>query len=147
MARYTFQEASFDLPDLSFVDRTIHVLSVPMEGVSGAELGVFVHRAALPDGVDLRTLARAEIDQENRSLLAFSVLQVSEGSTPAGPLVDVATQWRGPNGMVFQRLGFVAVGRVWLLVGVNAPVDARAQVDQVFSRLVETLTPSSVEGG
>jgi len=91
MATYTFQEATIDLPDLGFVDRTIHVASIPIETVSDGDGdgdgdgGVFVHRAEHPEGIDLRAIARVEIYQENRSLLAFAVLSVAEINTRVRP--------------------------------------------------------------
>ena len=146
MATYTFQEAIIDLPDLGFVDRTIHVASIPIEAVSDGEVGIFVHRAEHPERVDLRAIARAEIEQENTSLLAFAVLNVSEIDTRVGPAVHVATQWRGLDGMGFQRLGFNSLGPVWLLVGVNAASAERARADAAFARLRDTLTPTGFGG-
>jgi hypothetical protein len=136
MGTYYANEAAFDLPDLGFVDRTINVLEATTDA---GEIGMFVHRSSLPPGKSLRQIMTEQLAQEHRALAAHAILFEREATVAGSPAFQVGTQWRGKKIMVYQHLAFVALHDVWLLIGVNAPVERSDAADAVMDHILRTF--------
>jgi hypothetical protein len=134
---YYVNEAAFELPDLAFADRTVNVLEATTP--EGGEVGVLIARTTLPAGTSLRDVVDAHQDQERRTLRAWAVVSERDGEIDGAPLVEVAIQWRGDDGMVYQRQAHVGLSDQVMLVVVNGPLEDRAACDACMDRVLGSM--------
>lgn len=137
MPRYTTNEATFELPDLPLRDRTVQMFEVSLP--DGAELGLLVCRAPLPDGKSLREVVEAHVAEEALKLGGFKILEEREGLWGGAPAIEVCARWRNEGEVLYQRQAHLACGELWLLFGTTAPLSVRRDVDAVFDRLLASL--------
>jgi hypothetical protein len=138
MTLYYLNEAVLDLPDLGFVDSTIHGLEAKTP--SDATLGVLVHRRPVDAGATLRELVDENVALNGRRLRAFIV--ESDRPTLVGGLPGfvLATRWRHEKRENVQLQAHVLVAQAWMIFAVSAPLDERAACEETFRTLLETLT-------
>jgi hypothetical protein len=136
MATFYVNEAAFELPEIGFVDRTVNVLEAT---TSDGEIGVFVHRQPLAPGATLRQIMTEQLEQERRSLAGHAIVFDREAEVDGVAAILVGTRWRGEQIMVYQELAFVALQEVWLLIGVNAPVEKSEIAGEVMAHVLATM--------
>lgn len=136
MATYYTNEGAFDLPD-GFADKSVHTFSRPLDG--GGEIGVVVARARLPKGNTLEQMVVGHVEQEAKTLRAFSVVERRPGEVAGVIAIDVSSRFRDGAAMAYQRqLHFVAYGQ-WMLIGVTSPLVARGDCDEMLAHVVSTF--------
>lgn len=136
MSTFYVNEAAFDLPDIGFIDQTVHVLEAVTE--SGT-VGMFMHRAPLPADKSLREMAAGQLEHERRTLTGHGVLFESEAEVGGAPALRFGTRWRGEKHMVYQHLAFIALADTWLLLGVNAAMEHRDMADKVMEHVLASF--------
>jgi hypothetical protein len=136
---FFMNEASFDLPDLGFTDRTITHL---VDAVPGApDVVMRVERWPLPVGKSLRQLAAELSATATKGLRDYKVLAEREGAGAGLPALDVAARWRTADGSpIYTRRLHVAQGSTWLVVVCEAPLSERDRCDANADRIAATLT-------
>jgi hypothetical protein len=137
MAIYYVNEASFELPDLQVVDRTVHVLELGGGALPG--LGLMLARAPFPVGKSLRDMVKAHTDQERLTLRSWSLLFEREGDLDGQPMIELGTRWRSEGGMVYQRQVHVGLDDVVLLLVGNGPLEERERTDAHVDRALATM--------
>ncbi len=77
MTTYLFNEAQFDLPEVSrLIDRSRQFLELETE--DGSKISLVIARAPAKEGDVLRTVVEAGIAEQRRLLRAFTVLSAKE---------------------------------------------------------------------
>lgn len=137
MATYYVNEASFELPDLEVVDRTVHVLELGGGAIPG--LGLMLARSTLPVGKSLRDVVTAHREHERRSLRSWSLLFEREGEIDDQPMIELGTRWKSEAGMVYQRQAHIGIDEVVLLLVGNGPLEERERTDAHVTLALSTL--------
>jgi len=148
MASYYMNEAGFELPERTFVDKTIHGLeATPAEG---GTLAVFVHRRPIKresaGGSDieqegpLRELVDENIALNLKRLSAFAVVEDTAASVGGLPGFVLRTRWR-QNKLTFCQLqAHVIFEGVHMIFAVGAPLTEEPACDETFDSILQTLT-------
>ena len=137
MRTYHVDEASFELPNLEVADRTVNVLELGGGAVPG--LGLLVARSPFPVGKTLREVVGVHVEQERRSLRAWSLLFERDIEVEGQPAIELGTRWRGDSGMVYQRQAHIGLPDIVLLLVGNAPLEERATCDAYMDHVLWTL--------
>lgn len=137
MAQYFMNEGVFDLPDLGFQDKTVHLFSAPLEGRS--EIGLVVCRARIARGKTLREVVRAHLASEAKNLRAFTIVEESDLEVAGAEALSVASRYRNEGEMAYQRqVHLVAFGQ-WILFGATAPLRDRDACDRCLGEVVSSF--------
>jgi hypothetical protein len=132
-------DAAFDAPGLSR-DWTEHRLGLGARSNGGERAVLLVHRTEVDRGADVVELARQNVRQATAELGGYRVLDERRRETRQGiPLVDVAAEWRGSEGVVYTRQAHLVVDGAWLVFAVNGDETTRAACDAAIERLVTTF--------
>ncbi|MBL9023023.1 MAG: DcrB-related protein [Myxococcales bacterium] len=137
MATYFVNEASFQLPDAEFIDKTVNVLET--RTASGGELGIVMSRTRMPREKTLRQMVDEHIAEEKRALRAYAVLFEREIQVANVPAIEVGVRWRIDSGMVYHRHVHVAVWDTYLLVSTNTALQEQAICDMVMDQVLQTF--------
>jgi hypothetical protein len=137
MATYYIDEAAFELPHLSVVDRTVHAIEL------GPDLGLLLARRPFPTGRSLREDVAAYIDDERGRLRAFSLLHERAIEVAGRPALDLGVRWKSASGMIYQRQAHIALGDLVLLLMGQGPLEHREQIDGHVELALETTTTRS----
>lgn len=138
MAAYYMNEGVFDLPDLGFVDRTVHVFEADLPE-DDDEIGVIVVRTRIPAEKSLRDLVSAHVTNEAKRLAGFSLIEERETQRAGVPAIEVSSRWRHEGKVVYQKQAHLAAYDMWLLFGVSAPLKDRATCDDALERILTSL--------
>lgn len=134
MATYYFNEASFQLPEAEFVDKTVNILEA--KTASGGELGIVMSRTRMPQGKTLDQMVAEHIAEEKRALRAYAVLFQQEIQIANVPAIEVGVKWRLESGMVYHRQAHVAAWDTYLLVSANTSLEEREVCDMVMDQIL-----------
>jgi hypothetical protein len=134
MANYYINEAAFALPEMAFVDRTVHLLEAKLPG--GDALGVIVMRRRMEEGKTLRELVEGYVATDVKRLVGFTVLDETEATVAGAPAILLCSRWRHEGSVLYQRQAHVAVDWMWMLFAVTGPFAERAVCDEAFEGLV-----------
>jgi hypothetical protein len=117
-------EAVFELPDLGFVDLTVHVLETmdPEDPFS-----ITVLRKALGPDVDLATAVAAHVDHQGRAMSRHRVLARRDIELGGVPGLELEVSWRHGAEQRYQLQAHLDVAGIWLLVTGTAPLDRQAE--------------------
>jgi hypothetical protein len=137
MATYFTNEGAFDLPEVGFVDRTVHLFELELE--QGGEVGLIVCRSKMPVGRTLRELVEAHVTHEAKKLGGFKILEERETSWAGLPAIEVCSRWRSEGKVVYQRQAHIAAAELWLLFGMTAPLDQREACDQLLDHVLSSF--------
>ncbi len=137
MALYYLNEAVLDLPDLGFVDSTIHGLEAKLP--KDRTLGVLVHRRPVEGGATLRSLVDENLALNARRLRAFVVESDREAPVGGLPGFLLCARWRHEQQEKVQLQAHVIVEQVWMIFAVSAPLEEREACEETFAKLLETL--------
>ena len=137
MASYYINEAAFTLPDLGFVDRTVHVLEARLPGDD--PLGLIVARQVVPAGKTLRQLVVEHLRSDARRLKGFVVIEELEIYVGRAAAIEVRSRWRHEGTVLYQRQAHLAASGSWLMFAMTAPLDQQAACDAALDQVLATL--------
>lgn len=132
--QFFMNEGVFELPEIPVVDKTVHLLKVPLGPAK--ELGLVVCRAVVKADRALEDVVRAHLEHEARSLRGFTVLGKSAAECAGYEAVDVASRYRLTDEMAYQRQVHALIGGLWMMFGVSGPLAERAACDELLSGVV-----------
>ncbi len=138
MANYYVNEAVFDLPERTFVDKTIHGLESTLPG--DKTLGVFVHRRPIEGEKSLRELVDENIALNEMRLHAFTVLDEAQADVGGLPCVLLRTRFRLQGTVFYQRQAHVVFEGKRMIFAVSGPLAEQAACDETFDSILETIT-------
>ncbi len=137
MGLYYSNEAVLDLPDLGFVDSTIHGLETKPAGDD--TLGVLVHRRPIHGDTSLRALVDENLELNGKRLHAFVVESDREAVVGGASGFLLCARWRRDQQENVQLQAHVLVERTWMIFAVSAPVTQRSACEETFATILETL--------
>ncbi len=135
--QFFMNEGVFDLPELPFVDKTVHLLKAPI--APGKELGLVVCRAVVKAERTLDEVVSAHLEHEARSLRGFTIVGKSAGECAGYEAVAVASKYRLTDEMAYQRQVHALIGGVWMMFGVTGPLADRAACDELLTGVVASF--------
>jgi hypothetical protein len=142
VSTYYLDEAAFTLPDLGFVDRTLHRLESPLPDADGASddpLGVEIRRLPIERGKRLRELVDGDIASTRAKVNGFMVLDEVSISLSGAPAILVRSRFRARDVAYCQLKAHAQLEATWLTVVVTGPYRERAACDEAFDRIVQSL--------
>jgi len=137
MAAYYTNEGAFDLPELGFVDRTVHVFEAPLGEED--ELGLIVCRTRMPAGKSLRDMVAAHVTEEAKKLGGYAILDERETSWAGVPAIEIASRWRHEGAPVYQRQAHLLANDKWLIFAMSAPLASRETCDRAMAHVLGTF--------
>ncbi len=138
MRAYHMNEASFDLPDGNFVDRTVTYLEGTAPG--GADVVLYVERQPFPAGRSLRELANNHVQDAKKRLRGYTIMGQRELEVLGLPALDLGVRWRSnKDELVYTRQVHLVLDSTWLIVAGEAPVADREFCDACVDRVLSTL--------
>ena len=139
MSAYYMNEATFDLPDVGYVDRTVTHLED--KAPSGIVVALMVERSPFPEGKTLREVATAHMTGTKKRLRGYTLL-LDQASEIAGvPAIEIAAQWRDTAGFVYSRQAHLVLGATLLLVAGETAIEERAFCDAYVEHVIASLRP------
>jgi hypothetical protein len=132
-------EASFDLPDAGFVDRTVTYLGG--KAPSGAECALMVERSPLPAGKSLRQAAAEHMTDCKKRLRGYALLFDRVTEIAGVPAVEIAARWRDDAGLVYSRQAHLVLGSTRLIVAGECPMEEKEFCDACVEHVLATLRP------
>jgi hypothetical protein len=137
MTTFYMNEASFDLPDAHFIDRTVTLL----EAVTprGATVTVLVQRLPIAVGKSLRDVVSEHLAWAAEKQRGFTVLSREEILLGGAPAIELTARWRDDHGMVFRREAHFTVGSRWLLLAGHSRFEEIDQVNHHFDHLLGSM--------
>lgn len=137
MPAYYMNDGAFHLPDVGFVDRTVHVFEAPLP--DDQELGLIVCRTKIPAGKSLRDLVAAHVKNEGARLHGYTVIDQRDTQVSGAPAIDVRSRFRHEGEVVYQRQAHVAAYGTWLLFAMSAPLATRDACDEHVDSILASL--------
>jgi hypothetical protein len=134
---FYMNEAVFELPEMGFVDHT--VTAIDAKTANGADIGIRVHRSALPGEKTLREIVDAHVAEATRSLPAYSLLWKRDATIADAGAIELGARWRGDDYMNYSRQAHFAVQGLWLLISVNTTLEEIDAADLAIDRVLSTL--------
>ncbi|HVY48404.1 MAG TPA: DcrB-related protein [Minicystis sp.] len=134
---YCTNDLAFALPELAWIDRTVHTLEAPTSNERTCSL--VVARAPLAPRDDLNALVTRALRRAGREKPEHELLRRTERTIAGRPGIDVAVRWRAPRSTLYGRQAHVTAGGVWLVFGITGSLEDAATCDHHLERLVETL--------
>ena len=130
-------DGAFHLPDVGFVDRTVHVFEAPLDGDD--ELGLLVCRTKIPPGKSLRDVVAAHVKHERARLGGYTILEERDAEYSGAPAIDVRSRFRHEGAVVYQRQAHLAAFGTWLLFAMSAPLAMREACDAHVDAILASL--------
>ena len=137
MATYFTNEGAFDLPDIGFTDRTVHLFDMPLE--NEGELGLIICRTKIPEGRSLRELVQAHVTHEAKKLVGYKIIEEREANWAGLPAIEISSRWRSAGKVVYQRQAHLAAPETWILFGMTAPLEERDACDRVLNHVLSSF--------
>jgi hypothetical protein len=137
MATYFMNEMAIDLPELGFVDRSIHDLDAALP--SGDVVGLLVVRHTLRPEESLREAVREHRVREATRLAGYTVLGDAETTAGGAPAVVLSTRWHNGHVAFYTREAHVARSGTWLIFAATTVLGAREGCDAYLDHLLSTL--------
>jgi hypothetical protein len=137
MAAYYTNEGAFDLPEVGFEDRTVHVFEAELRGED--ELGLIICRTKMPEGKSLRDVVAAHVTQEAKRLGGYSILEERETLRAGVPAIEVFSRWRHEGKVVYQRQAHLGAPGLWLLFAMSAPLADRDHCDRTMEHILTSF--------
>jgi hypothetical protein len=137
MSAYYMNEASFDLPDVGFVDRTVTYLEG--KAPSGVSVALMVERSRLPEGKSLRQMATAHMADGKKRLRGYSVLFERVTEIAGTDAIEMAARWRDDAGLVYSRQAHLVLGPTMLILAGESPIEEREFCDAFVEHVLASL--------
>jgi len=134
---YYMNEAVFEVPQQGFVDHTVTALNAITPG--GRDIGIRVHRSALPADKPLRVIVDEHVAEATRTLPAYALLWNRDAQIADAAAIELGARWRGEDSMNYSRQAHFAVQGLWLLVSVNAVLEDLEHADRAMEQVLSTL--------
>jgi hypothetical protein len=147
MPSYYVNEAMFVLPELGFVDHTLHRLELPQPGTEGTRegstpldpLGIEIRRVRMEPGKGLRELVDGDTAATQAKVNGFTILDQTEVAVSDAPAILLRARFRARDMAYYQLKAHVALDRTWMIFAVTAPFAERVRCDETFERMLESL--------
>jgi hypothetical protein len=139
MSIYYMNEAAFDLPDASFVDRTVTYLEG--KAPSGVPVVLLVERAPFPEGKSLRQAVTDVVKDAKKRLRKYEVLFEREAEMADQVAIELGVRWRDDDGVVYTRQTHFVLGSTLMTVAGEVPLEEREFCDAYVDHVVESLRP------
>jgi hypothetical protein len=139
MSAYYMNEASFDLPDVGYVDRTVTHLEG--KAPSGIIVALMVERSPFSGEKTLREAAEAHMNATRKRLRGYTLLLDREGEVAGVPAVEMAARWRDSAGYVYSRQAHLVLGGALLLVAGETAMEEQAFCDAYVEHVIASLRP------
>lgn len=130
-------DAAFDLPEASFVDRTITYLEG--KSPSGTDVVLMIERAPFPDGQTLRQAVAEAVRDARARLPRYEVLFEREADVAEGAALEVGARWRDEGGVVYTRQTHLVLGATLVSIIGEAPLEEREFCDAYIAHVVSSL--------
>lgn len=137
MPAYYLHDGAFHLPDVGFVDRTVHVFEAPQP--DGQRLELVVTRTKIPAGRSLRDVVAAHVSGEGDRLDGWAVLARADAEVSGAPAIDVRARFRRDGSVVYERQAHVAAYGAWLFFAMRAPIALREACDVHMDGLLASV--------
>lgn len=137
MGAFFMNEGVFDLPEVDFNDKTVHLLSTKIG--PDKEIGLVVCRNRIKGDRSLEDLVHAHLEHEARSLRGFAVLGRSDAECAGLPAVDVSSRYRLKEEMAYQRQVHVVFEATWMMFGATSPLADRGLCDELLTGVVSSF--------
>ena len=132
-------EASFDLPGVGFVDRTVTYLEG--KAPSGAAVVLMVERSPFPEGKSLRQAASAHVNDGKKRLRGYSLLFDRVSEIAGAPAIELGARWRDDAGLVYSRQAHLVLGPTLLIVAGESPMEEQEFCDAFVAHVLASLRP------
>lgn len=136
MATYFTNEGAFDLPEVGFTDRTVHLFEATDEA---GDLGLMIVRTNMPEGKSLRELVEAHIIDEAKKLGGFKILEQREAFWAGVPAIEICSRWRSDGQVMYQRQVHLAAQGLWLLFASTAPLAEQVACDKIMDHVLTSF--------
>jgi hypothetical protein len=137
MATYFTNEGAFDLPDVGFRDRTVHLFELELE--EGGEVGLIVCRSKMPPGKTLREIVEVHVTHEAKKLGGFKILDERDATWAGVPAIEVCSRWRSDGKVLYQRQTHMAIPDTWILFGLTGPIAEREGCDRMMDHVLSSF--------
>jgi hypothetical protein len=137
MATYFTNEGAFDLPEVGFVDRTVHLFELQLE--DGGEVGLIVCRTKMPPGKTLREVVEVHVTHEAKKLGGFKILEERDATWAGVPAIEVCSRWRSDGKVIYQRQAHLAASDTWILFGLTGPFTERDGCDRLMDGVLSSF--------
>ncbi len=137
MATYFTNEGAFELPEVGFVDRTVHLFELQLE--NGGEVGLIVCRSKMPPGKTLREIVEVHVTHEAKKLGGFKILEERDATWAGAAAIEVCSRWRSDGKVLYQRQAHLAVSDMWMLFGLTGPLDERDGCDHLMDQVLSSF--------
>ncbi len=144
MTTYLFNEAQFDLPEISsLIDRSRQFLEITTE--DGSKISLVIARAPAKEGEELRTVVEAGISEQRRLLRAFTVLSAKERDYSAMRGIEVRLRFIDKSeGPIYHNEYHTVFGDTRVGFHAICPVSRAEYCDAWMETLLESVSLRSV---
>jgi hypothetical protein len=139
MSAYYMNEASFDLPEVGFVDRTVTYLEGKSPG--GVTVVLMVERSRLPEGKSLRQMASAHMNDGKKRLRGYTLLFDRVSEIAGASAIELGARWRDDAGLVYSRQAHLVLGPSLLVLAGETPIEEREFCDAYMDHILASLQP------
>ena len=138
MTTYYTNEAAFDLPDIGFVDSTVHSLEVPLP--RSRELRLLVARFPLPEGQGLGEAITAHVKKQSARVPGYAVTERRDAEVAGRAAVVLRSRWRSDDVKFYERQAHIAATpAARMVIAMTGPAAEQAACDAHFDHILETL--------
>lgn len=137
MPTYQTNEATFDVPELPFVDRSVNFLEATV-GEDGETLSIVVEREPA-DGRTLEHLVDEHVRAARERLRGYSPLDQAERTVGDARAFEIAAKFVDEDGAAYTRSIHFIVGPLYILVACEGSWPYRTSCDQCLEHVASTL--------
>jgi len=134
---YCANDIAFALPDLRWVDQTVHELDARTGGERTCTL--VMYRTRLEPGDDLDALVTRSLQRAGREKRQHEILRRTEREIAGRPGIDLAVRWRGERSHIYTRQAHLTAAGLWLVFGINGWLEDADICDAHLEHLLATL--------
>jgi hypothetical protein len=132
---YATDEATFELPELGFEDRTVHVLA---RRDGEGEVTITVERGRLKEGATVLDFARASAARDARTVESLVSLAEREVTCDGVPGLEWASRFRA-GALVYQRRVHLVGQDRALAITLRGPFETRAELDAWMDHVLASI--------
>ncbi|APR81788.1 Hypothetical protein A7982_07137 [Minicystis rosea] len=138
MTTYYMNEAAFDLPDVGFVDGTVHSLEVALP--RNRELRLLVARFPLTEGQAFGDAITAHVRKQSARVSGYAVTERRDTEVHGRAAVLLRSRWRSDEVKFYERQAHIAATpAARMVIAMTGPAVEQAACDEHFDRILETL--------
>ena len=137
MPTYQTNEATFDVPDLPFVDRSVNFLEASV-GKDGETISIVVEREPA-DGRSLEHIVDEHVRAARERLRGYAPIDQAERTVQDVRAFEIAARFVDEDGAAYTRSVHLLVGSLYMLVACEGPYAHRTSCDQCLEHVAATL--------